>query len=213
MPRWLLVAVLLCLGAVGGGLGVLLVSGDDRRSDQTSAVEGSTTTVTSSTTSTRTPVMPSTTTESTATVPITTSAPSTTPPSMTTLPAARGSLRVVDFHSGPSQPPQCRQWELLLSNNSNVEIVELNFAYEQYRYATLDDYDPQTQRYPPDQPAEYPGPTTQPVSIPPYGEQVVSTMTCTPTPTPTNADGYQLSTGRPIITYRWAEGSSGTIRF
>lgn len=101
----------------------------------------------------------------------------------------------------------------MFANNSNVEIVELA---SHTTSTTTCPYPTTTQKprlTPQKSRPNTRGPTVQKVSIPPRSDQMVSTTTCTPTPPPTNARGYSLNSGRPNITYRWPEGSHGTIDF
>lgn len=210
MPLWALAVVLVFAGAAIGVAAVLALTGDGG-GRVTVAEEARTTSFTTSSTASSTSSSTTTTTETPTTT--TTAVPVTTAPTTTAAPDPRGSLRLLDFYGGARVEPSCQQWDVLVVNNSNVEVVELRFEYERYVYSSLDDYDPQTQQYPPDQPAEYPGPTKQPVSIPPGVEQAISTVTCTPTPVPTNADGYELNTSRPVITWVWQGGRTGSLRF
>lgn len=211
VPLWGLGALLVCSGvAIGIAVAFALGSSDSEQASITvdeSRVVATTTTNSTTSSSTTTTSAPTTTATTTTTVPVTAA------PTTTTLPEPRGSMRLLDFYGGASVEPACQQWDVLLVNNSNVEVVELRFHYETYLYRTLDDYDPEAQKYPPDQPAEYPGPTVQPVAIPPGVDQAITTVTCTSTPVPTSANGYELSTSRPIITWVWQGGRSGTLRF
>lgn len=208
---WVLVAVALLLGVSIGAAAIGLAMRDRREArlaaGQVPSPEPATTT--------KVEVLPST---STSTSTVTSTSRPALQVSSTTRPPPRGSLQVLgaSVGGGFGQSPahnSCSNWQLRFINNSNTEIVRITFAPPAGDFSNFREFDRQTQRYPPDIPAEKPTPTVINVSLPPYGDQALRFQTCTVTPPPENTN-YEYSVTPPDdVNFTWVTGHSATAPF
>lgn len=136
--------------------------------------------------------------------------------SSTPVQAPRGSIQVFGSSAGlgqgfPSGP--CASWRLKLVNISNTEIVRVVFAPPSGHYTNFREFNHQTQQHAPELAAARPAPAVLNVSLPPYGEQILSFQTCTTTPPPANSN-YEFGAIAPdTVTFTWATGHSGSAPF
>ena len=208
---WVLVAAALLLGVSIGATAIALAT----RSRPEAGLAAKAVPNPEPTITTTVEVLPSTST-SASTVASTTRP--TAQVSSTTRPPPRGSLQVIGASAGGGfgQSPahsRCSDWQLSFINNSNTEIVRITFTPPAGDFSNFREFDRQTQRYPPDIPAEKPIPAVVIVSLPAYGGQSLRFQTCTVTPPPENTN-YEYSVTAPDeVNFTWVTGHSATAPF
>lgn len=209
---WMLVAVAHLVGACIGATVIALATRDGRggrpAADATSATPAPTPSTTAEVSVTSTSTSLASTTTSTTRL--------TSASSSTTVQALRGSIQVFGSSAGlgqgfPSGP--CGNWRLKLINISNTEIVQIVFAPPSGHYTNFREFNQQTQQHAPEIAAAKPAPAVLNVTLPPYGEQILSFQTCTTTPPPANTN-YEFGAIAPdTVNFTWATGQSGTAPF
>ena len=209
---WVLIVLALLVGA---GIGATVIALATRVGRGGTPVTEATSATPAPTPSTKAEVVVAST--STSPSSTTTSTTRLTPASSsTTVQAPRGSIQVFGSSAGlgqgfPSGP--CGNWRLKLVNISNTEIVRVVFAPPLGHYTNFREFNQQTQQHAPEIAAAKPAPAVLNISLPPYGEQILSFQTCTTTPPPANTN-YEFGAAAPdTVTFTWATGQSGSAPF